>query len=102
MQHLPDIIPLPQPTPDLDIGVVFTHERDLMPALLSTLKASGNGLRMRLLLVDNYSDCGIESYRQVFPDTLVIPNARRLHYAANLNRVLRASSAKHILLLNTD
>jgi N-acetylglucosaminyl-diphospho-decaprenol L-rhamnosyltransferase len=102
MHHLPDIIPLPQPRPDLDIGVVFTHERDLMPALLSTLKASGNGLRTRLILVDNYSQGGAEDYRQAFADTLIVPNTRRLHYAANLNRALRASVAKYILLLNTD
>ena len=47
MHDMPDIIPMPQARPDLDIGVVYTHERDLMPPLLSTLKASGNGLRMR-------------------------------------------------------
>ncbi len=102
MHETPDVIPLPRPRPDLDIGVVFTHELDLMPTLLTTLKASGNGLRMRLVLIDNFSDCGVDSYRQLFPDTLVLSNDRRLHYAANLNRVLRASTAKYVLLLNTD
>ena len=102
MHRPPYIIPLPQPRPDLDIGVVFTHERDLLPDLLSTLRSSGNGLRMRLILVDNHSKGGVEDYRQAFADTLIIPNTRRLHYAANLNRVLHVSSAKYILLLNTD
>jgi len=26
---------------DLDIGVIYTHERDLMPPLLETMSASG-------------------------------------------------------------
>jgi len=102
MDSMPDIIAMPRPRPDLDIGVVYTHERDLMPQLLTTLNASGNGLKMRLILVNNASDDGIESYREYFRDTLILTNERRLHYAANLNRVLRASAARYVLLLNTD
>jgi hypothetical protein len=89
-------------TPDLDIGVIYTHERDLMPRLLSTLSASGNGLQMRLLLVDNASADGIEPWRGYLDDTQVLPNERRLSYAANLNRILDASTARYTLLLNTD
>jgi hypothetical protein len=102
MYDMPDTIPLPQTRPDLDIGVVYTHERDLMPPLLSSLKASGNGLRMRLILIDNVSEHGVEPCRDYFSDAIVLLNTRRLHYAANLNRVLQASTAKYILLLNTD
>ena len=102
MLDMPHIIPLPQKRPDLDIGVVFTYERDLMPPLLSSLKESGNGLCMRLMLVDNCSEGSVESYQEYFPDTVVLKNTARLHYAANLNLVLRASTAKYILLLNTD
>lgn len=102
MHDSPEIIPLPQSRPDLDIGVVYTHERDLMPPLLSTLKASGNNLRMRLILVDNVSEDGADCFRDYFSDTVVLRNARHLHYAANLNRILHASTAKYILLLNTD
>jgi GT2 family glycosyltransferase len=32
----------------------------------------------------------------------VLRNSERLHYAANLNRILAASSARYVLLLNTD
>jgi N-acetylglucosaminyl-diphospho-decaprenol L-rhamnosyltransferase len=88
--------------PDLDIGVIYTHERDLMPRLLSTLSASGEGLRMRLLLVDNASAEGVEPWRGYFDDTQVVRNASRLSYAANLNRILDASTARYTLLLNTD
>jgi N-acetylglucosaminyl-diphospho-decaprenol L-rhamnosyltransferase len=88
---------------DLDIGVIYTHERDLMPRLLTTMSASGNGLRMRLILVDNASAHGVDAWRGCFPETLVLHNPRRVaSYAANLNRIVAASTAKYVLLLNTD
>lgn len=90
------------PPIDLDIGVIFTHERELMPRLLTTMAASGQGLRMRLLLVDNASSQGVEQWRGHFDDTLVLRNNRRWSYAANLNRVLDASTARYVLLMNTD
>ena len=39
---------------------------------------------------------------RAFPETLVLRNDRRLGYAANLNRVLDASAARYVLLMNTD
>lgn len=87
---------------DLDIGVIYTYERGLMPRLLETASASGSGLRKRLILVDNASDDGVEPWRRQFDETKVVRNARRLSYAANLNRILDASSARYVLLMNTD
>lgn len=88
--------------PDLDIGVIYTGERDLMPRLLSTMSASGEGLQMRLVLVDNASADGVEPWRAYFSETLVVRNDRRMTYAANLNRILDASAARYVLLMNTD
>lgn len=93
---------LPLSRPDLDLGVIYTYERDLMPPLLSSLAASGDGLRMRLMLIDNVSDDGADEYRKFFPDTVVQRNEKRLFYGANLNRIIRASTARYVLLLNTD
>ena len=90
------------PPVDVDIGVVYTHERQFMPRLLSSLALSGEGLRLRLNLVHNASSDGAEQWRQHFPDTVVIRNPRRLHYAANLNRVLAVATSPYVLLLNTD
>lgn len=87
---------------DVDIGVVYTYERNLMPRLLSTLRASGEGVRMRLILVDNQSADGVAPWTREFPETQVVKNSRRLLYPANLNRILQASSARYTLLLNTD
>jgi N-acetylglucosaminyl-diphospho-decaprenol L-rhamnosyltransferase len=73
-----------------------------MPRLLSSLRRSGDGLRLRLILVDNVSDDGAEQWRDYFPEMVVLRNERRLGYGANLNRVLAASDAPFSLLLNTD
>jgi N-acetylglucosaminyl-diphospho-decaprenol L-rhamnosyltransferase len=90
------------PPIDLDIGVIYTHERELMTRLLASMSASGDGLRMRLILVDNASNEGVGPWSACFPETQILKNARRLSYAANLNRVLAASAARYVLLMNTD
>ncbi len=87
---------------DLDIGVIYTYERDYMTSLLKTLARSGEGLRMRLILVDNASDAGVGEWNDTFKQIRVLRNTRRLGYAANLNRILEASTARYVLLLNTD
>jgi len=87
---------------DVDIGVIYTHERLFMGPLVHSLAGSGNGLAMRLLLVDNASAEGVAEWSGIFPATTVIPNARRLGYAENLNRILAHSTAPYCLLLNTD
>jgi N-acetylglucosaminyl-diphospho-decaprenol L-rhamnosyltransferase len=87
---------------DLDIGVIYTHERDLMSRLLATMSASGDGLRMRLMLVDNASADGVDRWRGAFSEMHVLHNSHRLGYAANLNRIVEASTARYVLLLNTD
>jgi N-acetylglucosaminyl-diphospho-decaprenol L-rhamnosyltransferase len=87
---------------DLDVGVIYTYERAWMPRLLPSLCASGQGLAMRLLLVDNASADGAGQWEGHFPATTVLRNSQRLHYSANLNRILAASTAPYVLLLNTD
>lgn len=90
------------PAFDLDIGVIYTHERDLMPPLLETMSASERQLRMRLILVDNASADELEPWCAYFPETRILTNDCRLSYAANLNRILDASTARYTLLMNTD
>ena len=90
------------PPADVDIGVVYTYERQYMPRLLSSLALSGEGLHLRLVLVDNASSDGVRQWRGRFPETVVVRNTSRLHYAANLNRVLAVATSPYVLLLNTD
>jgi len=96
------VVQLPSRGLDVDVGVIYTHERELMDRLLSTLAAAAEGVRMRLILVDNRSADGVEPWKDRIAQTLAVENRRRLGYAANLNRILRASSARYVLLLNTD
>jgi dTDP-4-dehydrorhamnose reductase len=91
-----------EPAADLDIGVIYTHERYWLPRLLSSLAQSGDDLRLRLLLVDNASADGTGPWESRIGQTTVLRNTRRLGYAENLNRILEASTAPLVLLLNTD
>lgn len=87
---------------DLEIGVIYTHERDFMSPLVSSLAKSGDALRKQLILVDNASIGGVGEWDGIFDDTVVVRNETRLSYAANLNRILAAATARYVLLLNTD
>jgi dTDP-4-dehydrorhamnose reductase/GT2 family glycosyltransferase len=89
-------------TADLDIGVIYTHEREWMTRLVPSLARSGDDLRLRLILVDNASADGTGSWESHVAQTTVLRNHERLGYAPNLNRILEASTAPLILLLNTD
>jgi hypothetical protein len=90
------------PRTDLDIGVIYTYERHFMPPLLKSMAQSGEGISTRLILVDNASADGAEQWQPLFPQTTIVRNDARLHYAANLNRILAASTSRYTLLLNTD
>ena len=74
----------------LDGPLAFDHE------------GSAPGLNYRLILVDNQSADGIEPWRHIIPETKVLTNRERLHYAANMNRVVAASTARYVLVMNTD
>jgi len=87
---------------DLDIGVIYTNEDHYLTPLVDSMAASGPDLAMRLLLVDNVSTSGVETWTRRFPRTKVIKNTQRLGYAANLNRILAVSDARYVLLMNTD
>jgi N-acetylglucosaminyl-diphospho-decaprenol L-rhamnosyltransferase len=86
----------------VDVGVIYTHEDNYMPRFLSTLAEACGTVDARLILVDNASENGVAPWLDYFRDTIVLRNPRRLHYSANLNRILRASTRPYALLLNAD
>jgi GT2 family glycosyltransferase len=99
------IMPLPpceSTAVHLDIGVIYTDERQHMARLLATLPGSALGLRARVILVDNDSVEGVQPWRDCFQPLTILRNTRRLSYAANLNRICEAATAPFVLLLNTD
>jgi GT2 family glycosyltransferase len=87
---------------DLDVGVIYTHERQFMKPLLTSLVEAARPLRVRLILVDNASEDGTKDWQYWMQPTTVLRNEQRLGYAANLNRILQVASAPYVLLLNTD
>ncbi|MGA2034123.1 MAG: glycosyltransferase [Thermoguttaceae bacterium] len=87
---------------DLDVGLIYTHEDDLMPRLLSSLRASTDDLRVRLILVDNSLNGSGKPWQNIIRNTTLVRNGERLQYSSNLNRILNASTARYTLLLNTD
>ena len=87
---------------DLDVGVIYTGERHYMTPLVESLAKSAAGLSLRLILVDNASADGVASWTHLCPRTKIVTNSQRYGYAANLNRILSASDARYVLLLNTD
>lgn len=89
-------------TSGVDIGIIYTHEDQYMPRLLSSLHEACGQKNTRLILVDNDSTGGVAPWMKYFDNTTVLRNTSRLHYSANLNRILRASSSPYILLLNAD
>ncbi len=96
------IPPVRAKTPDVDVGLVYSFEREWMPRLLSSLSHAGRGVATRLLLVDNDSTDGVGPWMGYVGDTSVLRNPRRLPYAVNMNRVLQASTARYVLVMNTD
>lgn len=98
----PDCAATPSPDRTLDVGVIYTHERQFIEPLLASLATSAPGLELRLILVDNCSREGTGEWEGIVPQTVVLKNDRRLPYAPNLNRILAAATARYVLLLNTD
>ena len=92
----------PAAVADLDVGVIYTHERQFMRPLLETMQRAAGALKIRLILIDNASADGCGNWQSYIPRTTVRRNAARLGYGANLNRILAAATAPYVLLMNTD
>lgn len=89
-------------TADLDVGVIYTHERHFIGPLFNSMSAAAGDLRVRLLLIDNASAEGIEPPQGKFWQSHVVRNTVRRGYGANLNRILACATAPYVLLMNTD
>lgn len=87
---------------DVDVGIIYTYEDRFMTPLVMSLARSADGVRMRMILVDNASERGVGPWTDAHEGTIVLRNHKRLGYAENLNQILEASTARYALLLNTD
>lgn len=89
-------------TLDLDIGIIYSGERHFMSPLVTSLVESDGSDNFRIILVDNNSPDGVDEWEALFATTSRVENREPLGYADNLNRILEASSARYVLLMNTD
>ncbi len=89
-------------SPNVEVGIVYTGERHYMSPLIQSLVESDGRDEIGVVLVDNQADDGTTEWENEFAATKVIHNTQRLGYAENLNRILDASTADYILLMNTD
>lgn len=85
---------------DLDVGVIYRDTPELMGQLVCMLPPSADGLRVRLLLLDDASESGTAEWDKLLEPTTVLRNPQRLGLAANLNRLLAAATAPFLALID--
>lgn len=79
--------------------IVSYNVRDLLRACLKSIRNPD----IEILVVDNASDDGsAEMVRDAFPKVQLIANETNAGFAAANNQGIRASSGRHVLLLNPD
>jgi GT2 family glycosyltransferase len=92
---------------DVQISIVNTDNRHLLSACLASLPAACDGLRWKAAVVENASrDGSAEMLATQFPEIQVLRNHKCIGFSANHNQVidpvLKAGSARYVLLLNED
>ena len=91
---------------DLDVGVIYTYEREFMDQLVPSLAASGDELKIRLILVDNASRDGmpsaIERAHAHDPRLKVIYNHKNLGFGPAVNLAAKQANGHALLILNPD
>lgn len=67
------------------------------------LPTTGDQLAVEIIVVDNASDDGsVKMVQDEFPNVRLIANETNVGFAAATNQGVRASSGRHVLLLNPD
>jgi len=90
---------------DLLIVIVNWNAGDKLASCLRSIPSAGEGLTVRVVVLDNAStDGSCEMVEGTFPDLEVMRSRENLGYARANNQVLKryADSARFVLLLNPD
>ncbi len=88
---------------DLSALVVTYRSRDHVAECLRSLDAARAGLAVEVLVVDNASDDGtLDAVREAAPWARIVETGDNLGYARAVNVGIRASSGRHVLVLNPD
>jgi N-acetylglucosaminyl-diphospho-decaprenol L-rhamnosyltransferase len=90
-------------TPMLDVAVVSYRSRELLRHCLHSLSKHAPTSGARVHVVDNGSDDGtVEMLRREFPDVELMAMEENLGFAAGVNRVIRETTGRYVLVLNPD
>jgi GT2 family glycosyltransferase len=85
------------------VVVVSFNTRDLLLNCVASVFESTQGRSIELVIVDNASeDNSYEAVREAFPQAGAIRNSSNLGFGAACNQGIRATTARLILLLNSD
>ena len=92
------------PVPDVTISIVNHEHRELLLECLATVTARPvPGRTAEIVVLDNASgDGSVEAVAAAFPQLRVLAHRRRAGFGANHNTVIRATTGRHVLLLNDD
>lgn len=93
-----------QSPPDVTVSIVNTSNRDQLLDCLSSLAAeSDRRATVEVVVLDNDSDDdSVAAIRSRFPDVRVIEQRARHGFGANHNAVIRATTGRHVFVLNDD
>ncbi len=88
----------------VDVGIIFTYERDFLVPLLKSLPRACGNTPSRLILIDNNSGADMAEFTAMAHPVpvKVVKNPSRLNYSKNLNVILNHSDSQYVLLMNTD
>lgn len=87
----------------LSIIIVSYNVRYFLEQCLHTVRRSGVGLQLEVIVVDNNSNDGSMPYlKPLFPEVHFIEAGRNLGFAKACNLGYRQSTGSHVLFLNPD
>jgi lipopolysaccharide heptosyltransferase II len=88
---------------DLAVVIVSYKTRDLLDKCLDSVMNRPCALSLQVIVVDNNSGDGTaEMVREKHPGATLIANEQNTGYSVANNQGIRASRARHVLLLNPD
>ena len=87
----------------LSVIAVSFNTRSMLKQCLESVEAAKAHLPIEIVVVDNASlDGSADTVETEFPDVKLIRNSHNVGFARACNQGIRVSSARYVLLLNTD
>lgn len=93
------------PTADADAAIVIVNYRspELVERCCAAVQASGEGLRLEIVVIDNASEDGsVERLRKALPSASLIAMPTNGGFASGVNAGFRNSTAETVVVLNPD